>query len=264
MGATGGPGGCPAASVGYSARMTESSQGPGFHPLYLQVKELLIQRVLSGHWKPGEALPSEMKLATEYQVSQGTVRKAIEEMVAEHIVVRHQGKGTFVAERGVRSPIHFFSIVAPDDSIVTPGTAIQFDWSEAPANERERMELRLAEGEMVYRIYRVRPVAGVPALVETIVIPRARFLGIPELMRNSVRANAYMIMEKDFGVLVVRAEERLEAVSAGREDAAHLGVPEGTALVRINRICYALDGTPVETRRMRFHTQNLRYRNTLR
>lgn len=244
--------------------MTESSQGPGFHPLYLQVKELLIQRVLSGYWKPGEALPSEMKLAAEYQVSQGTVRKAIEEMAAEHIVVRHQGKGTFVAERGVESPIHFFSIVADDDRIVQPGLALQFDWTEGPANDRERRELRLAEGEVVYRIYRVRPIGGVPALIERIVIPRARFLGIPEMIRNAARANAYMIMERDFGVFVVRAEERLDAVSATREDAAQLGLPEGTALLRVNRICYALDGTPVEARRMRFPTQNLRYRNTLR
>ena len=58
----------------------------------------MIQRVVSGDWKPGELLPSEMKLAVEYHVSQGTVRKALDELTAENVVVRRQGRGTFVAE----------------------------------------------------------------------------------------------------------------------------------------------------------------------
>ncbi len=94
--------------------MSETVQGPDFSPLYRQVKELLLQRVVSGVWKPGEGLPSETKLAEQFNVSQGTVRKALEEMVAEHVVVRHQGKGTFVAARGEDSPVHFFSMTARD------------------------------------------------------------------------------------------------------------------------------------------------------
>ena len=78
--------------------MSETLQGPDFLPLYRQVKELLLQRVAGGHWKPGDILPSETKLAGEFNVSQGTVRKALEELAAEHLVVRHQGKGTFVAD----------------------------------------------------------------------------------------------------------------------------------------------------------------------
>lgn len=244
--------------------MSESSQGPGFHPLYLQIKELLIQRVLSGDWKPGEVLPSESKLAAEYQVSQGTVRKAIEEMAADHLVVRHQGKGTFVSARGSESPLHFFSIVTPDGRVATPGKALQFEWSEGPINEDERRDLHLPEGEIVYRIYRVRPVGGMPALVERITMPRGRFPGLPQLMRDAVRMNAYLIMEKDFGVLVVRADEWLEAVGADADEAAQLRLPVGAPLLSIRRISYALDETPVETRRMCFPTDKLRYRNTLR
>ncbi|MFM2130760.1 MAG: hypothetical protein RL477_2306 [Pseudomonadota bacterium] len=244
--------------------MSESSQGPGFHPLYQQIKELLIQRVLSGDWKPGEVLPSEAKLAAEYQVSQGTVRKAIEEMAADHLVVRHQGKGTFVSARGSESPLHFFSIVTPDNRIATPGKALKFEWTEGPIDEVARKELRLPAGTIVYRIHRVRPVGGMPALVETITLARDRFPGLPQLMRDAVRMNAYLIMEKDFGVLVVRADEWLEAVSATAEEAVELGVAVGAPLMSIHRISYALDGTPAETRRMRFPTDKLRYRNTLR
>jgi GntR family transcriptional regulator len=251
-------------SVGYSGQMSESSQGPGFHPLYQQIKELLIQRVLSGDWKPGEVLPSEAKLAAEYQVSQGTVRKAIEEMAADHLVIRHQGKGTFVSARGSESALHFFSIVTEDGRIASPGKAVHFAWSEGEASERERRDLRLAEDEPVYHIYRIRPVDDQPALIERIVVSSKRFPGLPELMRDAVRMNSYLIMEKHFGVLVVRAEEWIEAVGADAEDAAQLGVAEGAPLISVHRISYALDGTPAETRRMRFPTGRLRYRNTLR
>ena len=244
--------------------MAEPIQGPGFHPLYLQVKELLIQRVLSGDWKPGEVLPSETKLAVEYQVSQGTVRKAIEEMAAEHLVVRHQGKGTFVSARATESPMHFFSIVTPDDRITEPGKAIHFDWFEDSPSEQERRELRLGEGDVIYRIHRIRPVDGEPALIEHICLPCARFRGFPEKMRTAVRMNAYLLMEKEFGILVVRADEWLDAISASAEDSARLGVAQGTPLMRVKRISYALDGAPVESRVMRFPTHSLRYRNTLR
>ncbi len=244
--------------------MTESSQGPGFHPLYLQVKELLIQRVLSGDWKPGEILPSEMKLAVEYQVSQGTVRKALEEMASEHLVVRHQGKGTFVSARETETPVHFFSIVARDGRTVSIGAPISFDWTVGEANEKERVELQLPYGARVYRIFRVRPVDGRPALIERIVISEERFRGLPEMLRGAARMNAYLIMEKEFGVIAVRAEESIEAVLATTQDAEELGLAVGAPLIKVTRIAYALDGRPVELRRMRFSSEHLIYRNTLR
>jgi len=70
---------------------------PAFSPLYQQIKALILQSLQQGEWKPGEAIPSEMDLAARFRVSQGTVRKAIDELAAENLVVRRQGKGTFVA-----------------------------------------------------------------------------------------------------------------------------------------------------------------------
>ena len=70
---------------------------PAFSPLYQQIKDLILQSLQTGEWKPGEAIPSEMDLAARYRVSQGTVRKAIDELSADNLLVRRQGKGTFVA-----------------------------------------------------------------------------------------------------------------------------------------------------------------------
>ena len=70
---------------------------PAFKPLYLQVKDVLVERLAAGEWSPGGAIPSELELAAQYGVSHGTVRKAIDALADDNLVVRRQGKGTFVA-----------------------------------------------------------------------------------------------------------------------------------------------------------------------
>ncbi|MFT5538524.1 MAG: GntR family transcriptional regulator [Alphaproteobacteria bacterium] len=242
--------------------MSELHPGLGFHPLYLQVKERLIHRVLLGDWKPGEVLPSEMKLATEYKVSQGTVRKALEEMTAEHLVVRHQGKGTFVSGRATESPVHFFSIVNRGNLPVVAGLIGSLEWGDGPGNEHERKNLDLEEGAEVYRITRIRQVEGKPAFIEKISLSKARFPKLPDLLCGDQRMTTYLILERDYGVSVVRAEEWLEAVQADADDVARLKVMLGMPLLCITRISYAVDGHPVETRRIRFATGSLRYHTT--
>jgi GntR family transcriptional regulator len=74
--------------------------GGGFQPLYREVKRLLTQSLIEGEWPAGAALPSETRLAERYNVSIGTLRKAIDELVAERVVTRHQGRGTLAFKRG--------------------------------------------------------------------------------------------------------------------------------------------------------------------
>src|SRR5215831_1351807 len=95
--------------------MNKSVQAPSFRPLYEQIKILLTQSLVAGEWKPGESIPSEVDLAQRYRVSQGTVRKAIDELASEHILVRRQGKGTFVASHNEPAYQYRFLRVTPDD-----------------------------------------------------------------------------------------------------------------------------------------------------
>src|SRR5437868_7695846 len=94
--------------------MKKPATTPAFRPLYEQIKMLLTNSLVAGEWKPGEAIPSEMDLAARYHVSQGTVRKAIEELAAEAILTRRQGKGTFVASHSEPSYQYRFLRLEPD------------------------------------------------------------------------------------------------------------------------------------------------------
>ena len=87
---------------------------PTFSPLYKQIKELLLDGLRGGEWRPGDAIPSEIELAARYHVSQGTVRKAIDELAADNLLVRRQGKGTFVASHGEPQVRFRFLRLAPD------------------------------------------------------------------------------------------------------------------------------------------------------
>ncbi|TMG89306.1 MAG: GntR family transcriptional regulator, partial [Betaproteobacteria bacterium] len=78
-------------------RTAASNKSPSFQPLYMQIKALLMASLDDGEWPPGEAIPSEMALAQRFRVSQGTVRKAIDALAAQSLVIRRQGKGTFVS-----------------------------------------------------------------------------------------------------------------------------------------------------------------------
>src|SRR6476620_3031810 len=88
---------------------------PAFSPLYQQIKGLILQSLEAGEWKPGEAIPSEMDLAARFRVSQGTVRKAIDELAAENLLLRRQGKGTFVATHAEQQVQYRFLKLVPDD-----------------------------------------------------------------------------------------------------------------------------------------------------
>ena len=87
---------------------------PAFSPLYQQIKALILHSLQSGEWRPGEAIPSEIELAARFKVSQGTVRKAVDELATDNLLVRRQGKGTFVATHAEEQTQYRFLRLTPD------------------------------------------------------------------------------------------------------------------------------------------------------
>ncbi len=226
-------------------------------PLYAQVKALIIQRLLQGTWRPGEALPNEFQLAADFGVSQGTVRKALDELAQENIVVRYQGKGTFVAEHTPhRSLFHFFRLVDRDGSRHTPQSQ-WLDCGRRTATPLECERLDLTEGAEVFFIRRLRSLSDVPALVETIVVNSSL---LPDLDREGRGLNTlYDFYQSRYGVMVVKSSEFLSAVAATKEEAGILGVTPGHPLLQIDRSAWGLDGRIVEWRLSRCLTDRFRY-----
>ncbi len=237
----------------------ENMETPKSRPLYVQVREALMRRLGDGHWRAGAALPAEPALAAELGVSQGTARRALDDLAKANLVVRRQGKGTFVAEHTrERALFHFFHLVGDGGKRALPGSRV-LSVKAGPATREEARRLGLAAGVKAVRLHRLRTLDGRVAIVERIVLPGALFDGIERLDRASLPNELYKLYEQRYGVSVARAAERLKAATAGPEDAAHLGLRSGSAVLEIDRTAYALDGRACEWRVSRCDTSSHHY-----
>jgi GntR family transcriptional regulator len=220
----------------------------GFQPLYREVKRLLTQSLIEGEWPAGAALPSETRLAQRYKVSIGTLRKAIDELVAERIVTRHQGRGTFVATHNAnRLMFHFFHIVGRDGNMEYPTTrTLAFRKGKATAEQAQR--LAIAGGDPVLRIRNLLSLSGRPVILDDIVLPQALFADLSEKVFTARDNTIYHLYQTRYGINVLRSSERLSAVLADADAAKLLQVRKGAPLLAINRTALTYRDIPVELR----------------
>lgn len=236
-------------------------EGLGFRPLYRQARDLLVKRIVDGKWKPGAALPSEYEIAADLGVSQGTVRKALDELEAERFVVRRQGKGTFVARHDeARILFQFFKLIPDSGKSEFPESQILGVEADS-ADTRAAAALDLRPGARIVRIERLRSLGGQVCIFERIALPRSLF---PAIEKRALPNNLYELYRSDFGVTIVRASEKLKAVAAGKREAKHLGLQPGAPLLSIDRSAIAADGRPAEWRVSLCRTGTLHYSSDLR
>lgn len=231
-----------------------------FHPLYRQVRERLLGRLAQGKWPAGSMLPSESALAAELGVSQGTVRKALDALTAENLLVRRQGRGTFVARHDERRILFQFFRLVPDRGARHFPESRVLGVTCALANARERARLALPAAARVIRIRRLRTLGSLPAIAESISLPEALFPGLAE---RKLPNNLYGLYAEEYGISIARASERLKAVVLSAADAALLEVAPGTPALAIDRLAIAIDGRHVEWRLSRCLTGNLHYASEL-
>jgi len=230
-----------------------------FQPLYAQVKTLLLKRIASGAWKPGEMLPSEFELAAAYKVSQGTLRKALMALEADRLIVRRQGRGTYVARHSREETLfHFFRMVDTDDTRLKP-TSIVLSQRTVSAKAEQASYLSVEPGTKLHAIIRVREFGGVPSVFERIFVPATLMPGLSLKINAIMEEEMYVIYEETFGISVARASERITAVPAGPEEAQHLQLAPGAPLLQILRLARDIGGICVELRVSRCNTQLARY-----
>ncbi len=232
----------------------ESKFTPGVRPLYRQVYDYLIEQVAAGAWKPGTALPSEQALGQQLGVSQGTVRKALDELAANGVMERHQGKGTFVAANSEeRSLFRYFRLCTPDGLRATP-SATGEEVTRRTTTAADAARLGLSGRAKVTEIKRVRLIDQKPLIFETIIVPSAMLPGLDT--RKTLPNSLYSLYHSVYGINIGSVKEQLSAVRAGVEDRERLGVAVGSPLLHIDRVAFGIDGTRVEWRISRCNTAN--------
>ena len=242
---------------------TTSGAAAAFSPLYQQIKALLVQALDGGEWKPGEAIPSEIELAARFQVSQGTVRKAVDELAAENLLFRRQGKGTFVSTH-LEPRVRFrFLRLAPNEGEPEPAQSRVLDCKRIRANAEIAKALELKPADPVVAIRRRLSFADTPTVIDDIYLPGGLFKGLSADLLNGYAGPLYGLFESEFGISMVRAEEKLRAVAAPADVAAALGVSPEIPLLCVERISYTYGNRPVELRIGHYVTDQSYYRNSL-
>ena len=255
------PAGEPSGAVVPAA--ADALTGPAFSPLYQQIKSLLLRSLQGGEWKPGEAIPSEMELAARFRVSQGTVRKAIDELATENLLVRRQGKGTFVATHAEENIQYRFLRLAPDAGPAT-GMArhvLECRRMRAPADVARALQLGAGDGAVMVR--RTLSRDGTPVVLDDIWLPAALFKGLTAERLMGYAGPMYGLFETEFGVRMIRAEEKIRAVAADNTSAEILAVEIGAPLLSVERLSRTYGDQPVELRRGLYSTVSHYYRNEL-
>ncbi|MCX8099262.1 MAG: GntR family transcriptional regulator [Casimicrobiaceae bacterium] len=232
--------------------------------MYSQIRSMITRSLEAGEWRPGEAIPSEAELAARFGVSQGTVRKAIESLVDEHILIRRQGKGTFVATHTEThsSTFRFLRIRRNDGQVEIPKSELlEVRRLRMPA-EIARL-LRVPSGEPALLLRRVLIYSGVPTVYDEITLPAALFKGLTKERFDAYKGSMYGFFETEFGVRMLRAEEQIKAVAADAVAAEVLKVGLGSPLLCVERVAFTYGDRPVEFRRGLATTRLHHYANTL-
>jgi len=236
---------------------------PNFSPLYQQIKTLITQSLVANEWRPGEAIPSEVELATRFNVSQGTVRKAIDELATENILVRRQGKGTFVATHEAEGiKLRFLRLVAADGTKELLNNQL-LSCERGKASSRVARLLNVKTGSVVIEVKRLLLFSNKPLILDHIVLPATPFKGVTAERIEAFNGSMYRMYETQLGIRMVRADERLTAIGADGEVANQLGLALGTPLLSIERVSYTYGNKPMEWRLGLCLTDNHHYMNEL-
>jgi GntR family transcriptional regulator len=243
--------------------MSALPETPSYQPLYRQIAGLITRGLDGGEWKPGEAIPSELELAARFKVSQGTVRKAIDELAAAHLLVRRQGKGTFVATHSEERTQFRFLRLAPDDGSAERLARRFLDCRRLRPSAEVARALDVPASQAVLRVRRLLYFRGAPVVLDDLWLPLTLFKGLTAERLSGYQGPLYGLFEAEFGVRMIRAEEQIRAVAADAESAPLLEVAPGAPLLSVSRVSFTYGDRPVELRRGLYDTATHHYRNVL-
>ncbi len=214
-------------------------------PLYLQLKESLVAEIRAGRYRAHTRLPSERELSDRFHVSRMTARQALLELARDGVIYTRVGKGTFVAEPKIDQQLRALTGFTQDMAV--RGERAQsrvLDAGVVPAAHEQAAALRLMPGAEVIKLARLRLAEDVPLALETAYLP---FMLCPNLLLHDFATESlYAVLETEYGLRLVSAEQTIEASLAEVREAELLEMVLPAAVLRIQRLTCAANGTPVE------------------
>ena len=244
-------------------------------PRYRQARQALQKAIEAGHFKGGRALPSETVIAQSLHISIGTLRRAVDELVHEHVLVRHQGQGTFVAGHSPpRFMFQFFHVEPQQDfggkhphhfaSLPVEYPAIECLAFEATrADRRSADALRLRAGAGIFQIENRVCLGGHPVMLDRLAISATAFKSLTQADFINRPGTIFGLYQTAFGLTVLHTRERARAVLADARSAKVLGIAENSPVMEIHRLALTFGDKPVEYRISTLNTQAHDYVNVL-
>lgn len=214
-------------------------------PRYYQLKEILLERVRRGEWKPGDLIPSERELSETYNISRMTARQAITDLVNEGVFYREQGRGTFVTQNKITQQLLNLTGFTEDIRArgQRPSTKV-LAASLSPADDVAAERLRINPGDMVFVLRRLRLADDEPLAIE---VSMLNFKGCERLAEEDLEHNSlYRLLETQYGIPLMEADQEIEAGLIGDEEAKILKVPTGGAALFTRRTTYTDRNRPIE------------------
>ncbi|SIT43808.1 Transcriptional regulator, GntR family [Paraburkholderia ribeironis] len=233
-------------------------------PRYQRLRDEMVALIAARHWRPGEAIPTEQALASSYDVAVGTVRKAVDLLVAEGLLERFQGRGTFVRRASFDSSLfRFFRFQTRQGERRIPESRIlRRDVVDAPS--AVAAALQISSHARVIQMSRLRLIDGVPMLAEEIWLPYVRFAAFAQLELTEIGDLLYPVYEATCNQVVASATETLTVEAIRPLHARLLRIEPGTPAVVIERLAYGYDRQPLEWRRSRGPASEFIYQAEIR
>lgn len=253
-------------AIWHMKRDGETSAGAAFSasdesgPLYKLVERKILQGLAAQEWKPGEKLPPENELARRFGVAVFTVRAGVRNLVASNILMRRQGKGTFVTIHGRHPRFRFFNIYRNDGVEEYPSRRV-FAFTRKTAQPEVARRLRMRDGASseIFHFTMILETGDGPVGFYDIFVPTARFSKLKESDVHATTGNMYGLYQERFGITVVRTEERISAIKADARIEKLLSVPVGEPVMLVDRIAYTFNDEPIELRRIIHESQQHHY-----
>lgn len=242
--------------------MTMPLQHQSPDPLYIQVKEALLAEIRSGQRRPHDRLPSERELSARFDVSRMTVRQALLDLTREGVIYTRVGKGTFVAAPKIDQQLRALTSFSQDvrSRGGQPASRV-LEARETAASQEVAAALRLAGGEPVWMLSRLRLADGMPLAIETANLPVAR---CPDLLRHDFSVESlYQVLRHDYGIEPTQAEQVIEAGLATPREAELLELTPPAAVLRMERLTFDSAGQPIEYVLSTYRSDRYKFRSAL-